>query len=1079
MKRSAWLALALVLAASVPGLGAPAPYFALNRQTGAVSLVAGGKTLIREALPTLKSGGETRPAGRLAAVSACRVRLPGLGSGWQQRATYRGELGELTLALTRYEGKPYLTARAQFVPSRTVALQELRVLDTGESGALQFAPPAGMRILENGHDLWLDEEVRLLSGDQASNSNWNHALYQVAGRRAFVAGFLTHEHAIGMLRTRPAGEHAQWAAVSLYDPAKQLVAGQPLAGELLYLDPATGDPFAALEGFAGAEAAVLGIKPWPAEDLQAHWDSWNTRYHTDISLANMMENARFVARYLKPYGMRWFSIDDGYQRLVGDWYANARWPGGMKAFADQVHALGLKVAIWLAPFVAHVDSPVIKQHPDWALPTNGLIEVRREWRVLDTSRPQVLRYVEDLCRRYTHQWGFDCFNETDYVYCVLLGTQYAVPMTRSEAYRAGVKAIVRGSKPGTFLHGFAPAGLGAGLYHGIRTGDDTGPQWQAGERWCWGPKNQAAMAARRYYLNHRVYLLDPDAFYFPHPANVKRWEVPETISPDTSKAWATLVGLTGGMVKVGAAFVDLSPQEVAVVRKLLPPSGVSARPLDLFERQYPRLWQLPARAGGPWQVLGVFDWDEPGESGPLTLGQEVGLQPGREYVAYDFWGERAFAFRGPLRADPAPRTCTLLAIHPLLGRPRYLSTDRHLTQGALSLRCERWDPGRGILAGAMKASPGTEQTLVFFLPTAGSRAYQPAHLSLAGARRLAASTAPVPGEGGSRRGLALTVKLQVTAPEISWRLRCAATNPDPQPAGGRPMMRVILDTDLGTDIDDAYALAFLLGCPEVELVGVTTVNGATGRRANLARALLDLGGRQEVPVLAGRAGKGDPQEVSGQLDWGDRHVSRPPPQGDAVAWMVRTIMAAPGQITLLAIGPLCNVGAALQMEPRLAGKVRRLVLMAGSVRKGYHGAPPPIPEYNIKCDLPAAQAVFSAPWQPLVVPLDVTMSMVLDAPRRRTIAAAGGPLGAALAELYATWAPRDPILHDPLAAALMIRRDLGALEPLRLVVEEDGLTRETPGTPNALVCLQAPPPAFLDFFVSRVTSGGSQASRRP
>ena len=785
MKPSFLLALILLPFVGQVCLADARATFVVNRETGTVSVLAAGKTLLRDARPMLKTDGKLTDAGRLISVSARRVTAPGLGAGRQQRILYRGDLGDLTLALTEYDGKPYLTARVAFVPSRPVALEELHILDTGDDGALQFAPPSGMRILDNGHDLWLDEDVRLLTGDRPCNSNWSHALYNIATGRALVAGFLTNEHAVGLMETRPKGDWSSWAAVGLYDPAKELPPGRPFSSELLYLDVTTGDPFAALEGFASAVAAVLNIKPWPVDDLQADWDSWNTRYHTDITLENMMENARYVARYLKPYGMRWFQIDDGYQLMVGDWYANKNWPGGMKAFADQVHALGLKVAIWVAPFVAHVDSPVMREHPEWALETNGMLDVRKEWRVLDTSRPDVQRYVEQLCRRYTYDWGFDSFNETDYVYYELLGKRYAVPMTRSEAYRAGVKAIRRGSKPGTFVHGFSAAGLGAGLYDGTRSGDDTGPHWQTGrDSWSWGPKNQAAMSARRYYLNHRVYLLDPDAFYFAHPATLKRWGITEPVWLDTTKAWATLVGITGSMVKVGAAFVDLKPNELAIVRKVLPMSGVSARPLDLFTRQYPRLWQLRATTGADWQVLAVFDWDEPGESGPLSLGKDVGMEPGREYVAYDFWSGTAFTFHGALSANPPRRTCTLLAIHRMLDRPQYLSTDRHVAQGILTLRHENWDDTAHTLSGGMKANPDTEQTLVFFLPrvsAAGKRATQtppPVAVVFTGAKVLKTSVRAVfpqhgPQTAESKRGAAYEVKLRVSAPEITWRLTFA------------------------------------------------------------------------------------------------------------------------------------------------------------------------------------------------------------------------------------------------------------------------------------------------------------------
>jgi len=762
---------------------ADAPSFKVDRETGLVSVFSDNIEVIHQAAPKLKIVGKKVSAGKLVSLTKQKCCISGLGWGEQQQAIYRGAAGELILELTQYEGKPYLTVCAKFTAGeKRVEIEEIYLLDTGNDGGLLYASSDGIHILENGHDLMNeadgDTDVRLLDGRFESDSNWNHAIYNVLTGRALVAGFLTHEHALTHLQTNTKLDNIHWAAACLYSPPKKIKPREQIVSELLYLDLATGDPFAALEGYADRIAAVNDITPWPVQDIQAIWDSWNTHYYTHITEKKMLENARWVAQHLRPYGMHWFGIDDGYQIRHGDWRGNADWPNGMSSFADSIHAMDLKAAIWIAPFVVHAESEIATNHPEWILDVYEFAEIPSDWRVLDTSRSDVQQWLEATARRITYDWGFDSLNETDYVYLALFGKTYFNDMTRSEAYRAGIKAFKRGCKPGTYVHGLNPCGLGWGLNHGVRTGNDTSPHWQSGEHWSWGPKNVAAMAARRYYLNHRVYLLDPDAFYFAHPATIKRWKVTETLSLETSKAWATLVGLQGGITKVGDAFINLLPEEVAVIRKVLPPTGVSARPLDLFLRQYPRLWQLWAQTGNPWQVLAIFDWDEPGESGALILeAEQIGLEKGRQYVAYDFWNDRAFVFTGTLNADPPKRECQLLAIHPSFDRPQYISTDRHVTQGTLTLGNEHWDDHNRILYGEMKANPKTEQALMFYLPSmqGGDNYNEPVRKTFSGADVLEIQTQPVFSQNGSLAdksecGIHYTINLAVKDCRISWRL---------------------------------------------------------------------------------------------------------------------------------------------------------------------------------------------------------------------------------------------------------------------------------------------------------------------
>jgi len=240
-------------------------------------------------------------------------------------------------------------------------------------------------------------------------------------------------------------------------------------------------------------------------------------------------------------------------------------------------------------------------------------------------------------------------------------------------------------------------------------------------------------------------------------------------------------------------------------------------------------------------------------------------------------------------------------------------------------------------------------------------------------------------------------------------------------------LKVLLDTDIGSDIDDALALAYLLCQPRCELVGVTTVTGQPHRRAELASAICRNVGRDDVPVHAGcpeamlieMRQKGVPQaEALG--DW-PRQTDFAP--STAVEFMRRTIRASAGEITLLCIGPLTNAGLLFAADPELPCMLRQLVLMCGRFLPADGG------EWNAIGDPHATAIVYGAgcqarPPRHTSFGLDVTMQcrMPADDCRKRFTAKALAPVRD-FAEVW--FRRRDRItFHDPLAAACIFEPDL-------------------------------------------------------
>jgi inosine-uridine nucleoside N-ribohydrolase len=279
---------------------------------------------------------------------------------------------------------------------------------------------------------------------------------------------------------------------------------------------------------------------------------------------------------------------------------------------------------------------------------------------------------------------------------------------------------------------------------------------------------------------------------------------------------------------------------------------------------------------------------------------------------------------------------------------------------------------------------------------------------------------------------------------------------------------IILDTDIGTDIDDAFALALIINSPEFELLGVTTVSGDTTARARIAAKMLwEAGGKwRQVPVVAGVPG---PKQGINQAPWASGFVGPQLLKENAVDFLRSKFHRYPGQITLIAIGELTNVAALLKADPLVAKKIKRIAIMGGSIARGYDPGSDPAPEWNIKSNPAAAQVVFSSGIPIIMAPLDVTAMLKLDAAARSRIFNQNTPVASSLAALYHLWKAETPTLFDPMAVALVLDPTLCQTKDLAVEVDNQGFTRVVDSKPsNATVGMNTDPARFFEFYLARV-----------
>ncbi len=250
------------------------------------------------------------------------------------------------------------------------------------------------------------------------------------------------------------------------------------------------------------------------------------------------------------------------------------------------------------------------------------------------------------------------------------------------------------------------------------------------------------------------------------------------------------------------------------------------------------------------------------------------------------------------------------------------------------------------------------------------------------------------------------------------------------------MEKIILDTDIGSDIDDAVCLAYLLAQPRCELLGVTTVSGQPVERAMMVSAMLRVAGRNDIPVYPGApeplltpVRQSEAPQAKRLINWPHDESF---PQGEAIAFMRRTIEQNPGEVTLLAIGPMTNAGLLLAQDPAIGRKLKRIVLMNGSFLHQLPGVS--YNEWNSLND-PYATAIVYKAQAPVhrSVGLDVTMQVQMDAHQVQE-RFSRHPLLQIVRDFSAVWFEKASLMtfHDPLACVSIF--DDGILEYERGIV---------------------------------------------
>ena len=299
---------------------------------------------------------------------------------------------------------------------------------------------------------------------------------------------------------------------------------------------------------------------------------------------------------------------------------------------------------------------------------------------------------------------------------------------------------------------------------------------------------------------------------------------------------------------------------------------------------------------------------------------------------------------------------------------------------------------------------------------------------------------------------------------------------------------VIIDTDVGTDVDDMWALAFALRCPELDIRLITTCTGNVKYRAALVAKLLEVAGRTDIPIGLGLSLDAAPEPQKAwiedyQLDLYPGVVLK-----DGVGAICDTVNQSENPVTLIAIGPLPNIAAALQRAPSII-EHSKFIGMHGSLRIGYLGAPKPMKEYNVKQHALSCKSVFEAGWEKEITPLDTCGNIILTGDNFQRVRNSTDDLVRAVIENHLIWyeavasspvvgpfiKKMDPqvqssILYDCVAIYMAFSNDGLVYEKLPITITEDGKTLiDDDGSVVNCATSWSDIEAFYSFLSARLT----------
>lgn len=565
----------------------------------------------------------------------------------------------------------------------------------------------------------LSPDFKYPNGNQV-RSWWNVGFFKGYDKEGLVCGYIENNSGLGEIVVSKSLNGISLYTESVFAKATTLRPNQSISSNR-FMIIIEDNPYLALEKFADIMGKINNAR---FNSIVNGWCEWFYTYQF-VTEDEVLRNAEFASRYLKPYGFEFIQIDEGYQRYHGDWEGNQRFPSGMKSLADKIKFYGLKPGLWIAPYIVSEPTDVFQKHPDWFLKnSDGSLmrvgpwpSIDSDWAksedpkryCLDITHPDAAKWFFNLFDTIGNKWGYEMI-KLDFVAWSVFSADhfYHRSATPAQVYRKGLEIIRSAIGNEKHINDCGPGNVSVGLIDSMRIELDQnyGYSQAAWKQYFLDSSSSAPAAAKRFYYHKRTWINDADHICI------------SLLSIPQAKAAASIIGLSGGNIISGDRLTDLDSSRLEILKKIYPSFGEAAKPVDLFDTDLHSIFALKIKKPfAEWSVIGIFNSNENDELEKTIPLNRLWLDPAKTYLAYDFWMERFFGeINNELNVKVPPATVTLLALHEKRGIPQIISSDRHILQGAVELDDATWDDASNTLLATSNGPLGTFYNVAIYLP---------------------------------------------------------------------------------------------------------------------------------------------------------------------------------------------------------------------------------------------------------------------------------------------------------------------------------------------------------------------------